>query len=117
MNGAISLVRGLSEGVGPSHDRVCGYSMFYKAVVKKRENFVSVTEKKPAKKTGKALRCIEDKTLVGRAALHQKWGDLMLVEVYVGRFSDKPRVAAGERNLINHRANQLNASLTNFDIV
>ena len=53
LNGVISLVRGLSEGVGPAPDRVCSYSLFYKAVIKKCENFISSPERRREVKVDK----------------------------------------------------------------
>jgi hypothetical protein len=83
VSGIISLLRGLSEGVGPSTDRVTSYSLFYTAVVKQCEFFITATEKQVAKKSGK-LNFVEGKILFGRAALLYKWDELLVAEVYVG---------------------------------
>ena len=42
LDGVITMVRGLSEGVGPKAEKVCTYSPYFKKCIKNAENFVVV---------------------------------------------------------------------------
>lgn len=69
VNGVVSLVRGLSEGVGPSAQEVARFSLFYKQAVKQ---LYSLEAEAAPKKCG-TLQFGSSETVYGKTALLKTW--------------------------------------------
>ena len=72
LNGVISMVRGLSEGIGPFVTETARLSLFYKTVLKHVENFFSREYLVESVSTGKLAFLVKE-TLHGKAALEKEF--------------------------------------------
>lgn len=74
IGGVVSLVRGLSEGVGPTEEEVLRFSSFYKSVVKQLEffHYGDYNQPSPAGK-GDKLRFNTKLRIAGRPAILRDW--------------------------------------------
>ena len=76
VNGIAGMIRGLSEGVGPTADKISDFSVLFKMIIKSCEFFVLAVDVQDEPKDKGNIQFKTTTKLRGRAALQHRFKDV-----------------------------------------